>query len=108
MPVQAAGVVDAEPHPGLTRGAGGLADDVPPGCAPRGVPLAGAGGVPQGDAVVVLGGQHQAVRTGATEELRPGCRVEGVRSPLVEEVVVGCIAVDGAVMLSGRRPLDAD
>src|SRR5699024_2945084 len=98
VPVQAAGVVDAEPHPGLTGGAGDLADEVPAGSAPHGVPLPGAGGVPQGDAVVVLGGQHQVVRTGATEELRPGCRVEGVRSPLVEEVVVGCIAVDAAVV----------
>src|SRR5699024_9691381 len=67
MPVQAAGVVDAEPHPGLTGGAGDLADEVPAGSAPHGVPLPGAGGVPQGDAVVVLGGQHQVVRTGATE-----------------------------------------
>src|SRR5699024_10197446 len=93
VPVQASGGVDAEPHPDLTGGAGEVADEVPAVSAPHGVPLPGTGGARQGDAVVVLGGQHQVVRTGATEELRPGGRVEGVRSPLVEEVVVGRIAV---------------
>src|SRR5699024_4719505 len=51
VPVQAAGVVHAEAHPGLTGGAGDLADEVAVRPAPHGVALPGAGGVPQGDAV---------------------------------------------------------
>src|SRR5690606_35418349 len=108
MPVEPAGVVDAEAEPGVGGGLRDLADEVPLRAAGHGVAVPGAGCIPQGHAVVVLGGGDDVVRAGATEEIRPlrGIELRGV--PLVEEVVVRRTAVDLLVVLRRWGAFDAD
>ena len=72
------------------------------------VPRTGAGRVPQRHAVVMLRGRDHVRGAGFGEQPRPGRRVELRRSPLVEEVVVGCVVVDVVVVLRGGAAGDPD
>lgn len=108
MPVQAPGVVDAEAHARLGHRARDLADEIPLRAPAHGVAVPGAGGVPQGHPVVVLGGGHDVVGARAAEKVGPGGGVEVGGVPLVQEVVVGRVAVDLPVVLGRRGALDAD
>ncbi|KAH9388174.1 hypothetical protein TYRP_009382 [Tyrophagus putrescentiae] len=54
-----------------------------------GVPVGGEGGRPEGEALVVLGGQHDVPGAGAPEQFRPGGGVEELGGQLGAKVGVG-------------------
>ena len=73
-PVEAAAVVGAEPHAPAADGGGELADDVPFGLPVR-LERVAVRARPQRDAVVVLGDEHDVLRTGGREQVGPGVGV---------------------------------
>src|SRR5664280_2450588 len=99
-PVEAAGVVDPEAEALCPDRVGDVGDQVPLGPSVHGVAGPGTRGLPEGDAVVVLGGGDHVLSPGGREQASPAGRVEVPGSPRVEEVVVGGATVDlGLVLL---------